>query len=55
MTAVRLPIRAVLALSAAALQAADVGHTELAGEHRVLAVGLLDPPPAGVPGDVEHR
>ena len=38
-----------------ALERLDVGAAELRREVRVLAVGLLDPAPAGVARDVEHR
>ena len=37
------------------LERLDVGAAELGGEVRVLAVGLLDPAPAGVARDVEDR
>ena len=38
-----------------ALQAAHVGGADAPDEVGILAVGLLDPSPAGVAGDVEHR
>ena len=38
-----------------ALQRLDIGAAELGRQVRVLAVGLLDPAPARVAGDVEDR
>ena len=38
-----------------ALQPADVGEAHLRHEMRVLAVGLLEPAPARVAAEVEHR
>src|SRR5690606_37821477 len=42
-------------LLALALQALDRGDAHLGAEERVLPEGLLDPPPARVAGDVDHR
>ena len=38
-----------------ALDRRDVGGAERAAQDGILAVGLLDPPPPGVAGDVEDR
>ena len=50
-----LVVVAGVVLVAGCLQAAHERGAERADQDRVLAVGLLDPAPSGVSGDVEHR